>query len=76
MASIFDKFIGIMGFGDDDMDDDYSSEQIMDDYPDKTQNKFRNNNLRDSGIRENAPRDTFSRDMAVREIPTKRKSAR
>ncbi|NLM21305.1 MAG: cell division protein SepF [Peptococcaceae bacterium] len=75
MGSIFDKLIGIMGFGDDDMDDDYSSEQIQDDYPDKAQNKFRNNNLRDSGIRENASRDSFTRDMAVREIPTKRKSA-
>ena len=31
MGSIFDKLIGIMGFGDDDMDDDYSSEQIQDD---------------------------------------------
>ena len=75
MANIFDKFIGIMGFGEDDMDDDFNAEQIQDDYPDKGENKFRSTNSRENTIRENLPKDSFSRDMSVRDSSSKRKQA-
>lgn len=73
MANIFDKFIGLMGFGEDEIDDDYSPE-LDDDYTDKAENRFRSS-LRDSGKRESALKDSYSRDMAVRDISAKRRQA-
>jgi len=73
VANIFDKFIGIMGFGEDDEDDDFSSGQRQDDYAERGDNKFGNANMRDNIVREPLLKDSFSRDIPVRDSSSKRK---
>lgn len=75
MANIFDKFIGIMGFGDDEPEDDFASEGMQEDYGSRGENKFRNANSRDNIVREPLPSEPFSRDFSVRESVPKRKPA-
>lgn len=72
MARLFDKFIGIMGFGDDDLDDDY-----LDEYDEGyTKREEQHRSHREvAAVREPLPKDSFSRDMAVRENISKRKQA-
>lgn len=76
MAKIFDKFIGIMGFGEDEAEDeDFASEERQEDYDSRGDNKFRNFNNRESIAREPLPKDSFSREMSLRESSSKRKPA-
>lgn len=75
MANIFDKFIGIMGFGDDEPEDDFASEEIQEDYGNRGENKFRNASSRDNIVREPLPSESFSREFSVRESTPKRKPA-
>ena len=72
MARLFDKFIGIMGFGDDDIDDDY-----LEDYDEgytKRDEPYRSHR-EEAAVREPLPKESFSREMAVRENSSKRKQA-
>jgi len=74
VAGILDKFAGIMGFGDDEDDEELTLEEMQDDYADKKDSKYKNNNARDN-FREPLPRETFSRDLSARDSSSKRKQA-
>ncbi|MGI6450345.1 MAG: cell division protein SepF [Desulfitobacteriia bacterium] len=74
MASLFDKFIGIMGFGDDD-EEDFASEEIAGDYQGRGDNKFRNMSSRENIVREPSSADAFSREIPIRGNSAKRKPA-
>ncbi len=76
MANLFDRFIGIMGFGDDE-EEDYVSEELQEGYEDKGDNKYRNTGSRESIAREPQPRESFIRDreMPLRDSISKRKPA-
>lgn len=75
MANLFDRFIGIMGFGDDEEDDDYASEELQEEYEPKNDKTFRNVHSRENIVRETMPRESFSREMSVRDSAQKRKPA-
>lgn len=71
MARLFDKFIGIMGFGDDD-NEEYDTNEYEEGYSRRGES-FRNN--REDVVREPLAKDNFSREMAIREGSSKRKPA-
>jgi cell division inhibitor SepF len=75
VANIFDKFIGIMGFGDDEPEEDFTSEEIQENYVGRGDNKFRNSNPRENIVREPMPNDAFTRDFSNRDSSSKRKPA-
>lgn len=65
MAKIFDKFIGIMGFGDDEPEDEFDVKED-DDY------KRGENRFKDSGREQTtAVRDSFTRDLALKDSKKK-----
>ena len=72
MARLFDKFIGIMGFGDDENDEEFVTNEFEEGYAGRGES-FRNS--REEVIREPLAKDNFSREMAVRESSSKRKPA-
>ena len=73
MAKLFDKFIGIMGFGDDENEEDYETNEFEEVYSSRGEN-FRSN--REDIIKEPLPKENFSREMAaVRESSLKKKPA-
>jgi cell division inhibitor SepF len=74
VAKILDKFIGLMGFGDDDTDGDYSSEQIRDEYSEKGEKSFQVLNSGDSSVRNPKFKESYVRE-SVRESSSKRKQA-
>jgi cell division inhibitor SepF len=75
MASIFDRFIGLMGFGDDDDEEDFVSGARQEDYSGWEDNRLRSVNTRESIAREPLLKESFSREIPVRESSSKRKSA-
>jgi cell division inhibitor SepF len=75
VANIFDKFIGIMGFGDEEREEDFAPDEIEGEYSTRSENRFRNANTRESVVREPLNSESFPRDLAVRENPLKRKQA-
>jgi cell division inhibitor SepF len=75
VSNIFDKFIGIMGFGDDEADDDFDTEERQEEYAGKTENRFRTVNSRENTLREPAPSETFSREPFLRENASRKKAA-
>jgi len=75
VANIFDKFIGIMGFGDDEAEEDFGSEDLQENYSGRGESQFRNANAREVGVRETTPSEPFSRDFSARDHSSKRKSA-
>lgn len=72
MAKLFDKFIGIMGFGDDENEEDYGTNDFDEVYSARGEN-YRSN--REDVLREPLPKENFSREMAVRESSSKKKAA-
>lgn len=70
MAKILDKFIGIMGFGDDDQDD-FEPEELDEEYSGRNE-KYRNNSYRESALRE-PDTDSFNKDQ--KDSAFKRKQA-
>ncbi|KUO60724.1 MAG: cell division protein SepF [Gracilibacter sp. BRH_c7a] len=72
MAGLFDKFIGIMGFGDDENEEEYGNNELEEAYTPRGEN-YRNN--REDVLREPLPKENFSRDLAFRENSSKKKSA-
>ncbi len=74
MANIFDKFIGIMGFGDDEPEEDFTSEEIQEDFVGRGDNRLRNSS-RENIVREPMPNETFARDLSSRDSSFKRKPA-
>lgn len=77
MANLFDRFIGIMGFGDEEEDDDFAPEELQDDYDAKGDNRFRNVSSRENIVREPLPRESFSRERetSFRDSASKRRPA-
>ncbi|NLI90753.1 MAG: cell division protein SepF [Peptococcaceae bacterium] len=75
MANIFDKFIGIMGFGDDEPEDDFASEEREEEYSGRGENRFRNLNSRENIVRDPMPKEPFSRDFSARDGVSKKKPA-
>lgn len=75
MANLFDKFIGIMGFGDEESEDEFVSEEMQEDYQGRGDNSFRNTNNRENTVREPLPKESFSRESAFRENSSKRRPA-
>lgn len=73
MAKLFDKFIGIMGFGDDEAEDDFT-EEMEEDYEGRRESKFRNSNMRENTLREPLLKE-YSRETSIRESASKRKPA-
>jgi Uncharacterized protein conserved in bacteria len=71
MAKILDKFIGIMGFGDD--EDDFEPEELEEEYSGRAE-KSRNSSFRDNALREPAPSESFSRET-YKDNALKRKQA-
>ncbi|ADY55023.1 Cell division protein sepF [Syntrophobotulus glycolicus DSM 8271] len=61
MGNLLDKFIGIMGFGDDQTDDELAAAEFEEDYEDE-EPRFKTNTTRDNFVRESAPRETALRD--------------
>lgn len=74
MAKIFDKFIGIMGFGDDEAEDDFVSEEMQEEYGGRGDHKARTANTRENIVREPLLKESFSRET-LRESSSKRKPA-
>lgn len=73
MAKLFDKFIGIMGFGEDEAEDDFT-EEMEEDYEGRRESKFRNSNMRENTLREPLLKE-YSRETSIRESASKRKPA-
>jgi len=72
LTKLFDKFIGIMGFGDEENEEDYENNEFEEVYSARGEN-YRNN--REDVLREPLPKENFSREMAVREGSSKKKPA-
>ncbi|HHV63865.1 MAG TPA: cell division protein SepF [Peptococcaceae bacterium] len=75
MASLFDRFIGLMGFGDDEEEEDFVSEEMSEDYKGRGESKFRNLNSCESIGKDPSPTETFTREVPLRGIASKRKPA-
>jgi len=73
VANIFDKFIGIMGFAEDDEDDDFSADE-RNDYVERN-DKIRNSGTRESLARDPYNKESFSRDLSLRDSAAKRRQA-
>lgn len=73
MASLFDKFIGIMGFGDEDDDDELLNEETEGNYRAKRDRQLRADS-KDNIVRDYVS-DEFPRELPIRESSTKRKTA-
>lgn len=73
VSNVFDKFIGIMGFGNDENDDDYETEELEQDYSGRGDNKYRNTNSRENIVREPVSKESFPRELAGRDNSFKRK---
>lgn len=72
MARLFDKFIGIMGFGDDENEEEYGINDFNEGYTEKPETHKR---TREDSIREPLPKDSFTREMGLRDSSSKRKQA-
>jgi len=73
VASLFDKFIGIMGFGDEDDDDELIAEETEATYKGRRDRQARTDS-RDNLVRDYA-QDEYIREVPIRESSTKRKAA-
>lgn len=60
VANFFDKFIGIMGFGDDDAEEEFGSENLQEDYSARQDNQFRSTNSRENSVREPLNNEAFA----------------
>jgi len=75
VANIFDKFIGIMGFGDDESEEEFVSEEREEEYLNRNENRLRNYHSRENIVRDSLPTESFSRDFSLRDNTSKKKPA-
>ncbi|MFA6809098.1 MAG: cell division protein SepF [Eubacteriales bacterium] len=74
MANLFDKFIGIMGFGDDENEEELVSENYSDEYDVNEELGKKDNYSRNVSLREPIQNDATNREVSSRESG-KRKAA-
>lgn len=75
MANLLDKFIGIMGFGDDDPEEDYENEILEEDPDFRSESKTRSGVARDQFSRDTGIKEAFPRDIPPRDSMGRRKAA-
>lgn len=74
MANLFDKFIGIMGFGEDEPDEDFVFGEYEEEYNERGGSRFKETLARENLAREPVQKEAFFRE-SFRESGLRKKSA-